>query len=69
MDIIFHEYTILTALFIAVSSYFSFKAGRKEGLEMGAQGCLMVLAQEGIVEFEKDEDGEEYVMPVQYEDD
>jgi len=61
------ELTVVLVVFVFACAYFSWKAGFMEGVGAGAERTIVLLAEEGIVEIHEDENGEEYLEPVQYE--
>mgnify|MGYP000467993450 CR=1 FL=1 len=63
------ELIVILGIFVCACAYCSWKNGFMEGVEAGAEGALVLLEEEGIVEIHKDENGEEYVEPVQTRDD
>lgn len=63
------ELTVILIVFVCACAYFSWKTGFTEGVGAGAERTIVLLAEEGIVEIFEDENGEEYIEPVQYESD
>lgn len=61
------ELIVVLALFTLANSYFSFKSGHTQGLVRGSETCIQILQDEGIIEVFEDENGDEYIEPVQYE--
>lgn len=62
------EFYIIAAIFVFLCAHFSYRRGEHEGLVRGAESCIDLLAKEGILEIQIGENGEEYVAPVQYEE-
>ena len=62
------EFYLITTVFIFLCAYFSYRWGQNEGLSQGAEGCIDLLTKEGILEVQLGDDGQEYIFPVQYEE-
>ena len=60
------EFYLVTSVFVFLCAHFSYRRGELEGLTRGAESCIDLLAEEGILEIKIGENGEEYVAPVQY---
>lgn len=62
------EFYLVAAVFVFLCAHFSYRRGELEGLTRGAESCIDLLAKEGILEIQIGENGEEFLAPVQYEE-